>query len=495
MQCRVHRSPWTVIGTLLLATAELWAAASVSAAPLQLPSDELRLNIFEECRDIKKLIRQQTAAQTTINNALNNCRDRRSCYQFRIDDLNNSIDIIEEGITSLLTDYYDNCAVGLKPARSSWIQLAPTGPLPPKRWQHKSVYDARSNRMIMFGGKVPSNDYADDVWVLQGANGLYGTPTWIQVTPGTRGPLGRHDHTAVYDQRNNRMIVFGGHTSNDIFAADVWVLRNANGLAVGETIFGQGEVSTGALLRSARTAPSWVQLNPTGRPPVPREWHTAVYDASSNRMVVFGGTRGAGNTLNDVWVLRNANGLGESPVWEELHPTGEPPNARVGHTAIYDSASNRMVVFGGGSNGFLPPFFNDVWVLDHANGLGGDPAWVQLNPIATPPSEREDHTAIYDAARNQMVVFGGWRNVSFPGFYFNDVWILKNANGLGSASEWRQLTPAGTPPSARELATAVYDPASNRMIVFGGSDAPPSGPSDCGSGACTNDSWILTHVP
>jgi hypothetical protein len=193
MQCRVHRSPWTVIATLLLATAELWAAASVSAAPLQLLSDEFRLNIFEECRDIKKLIRQQTAAQTTINNALNNCRARRSCYQFRIDDLNNSIDIIEEDITSLLTDYYDNCAVGLKPARSSWIQLTPTGPLPPKRWEHKSVYDARSNRMIMFGGKIPANDYADDVWVLQGANGLHGNPSWIQLTPGGRRPMGRHD--------------------------------------------------------------------------------------------------------------------------------------------------------------------------------------------------------------------------------------------------------------------------------------------------------------
>jgi len=126
--------------------------------------------------------------------------------------------------------------------------------------------------MIMFGGKIPRNDYADDVWVLQGANGLYGTPAWIQLTPGTRGPLGRHDHTAVYDQRNNRMIVFGGHTAFG-FAADVWVLRNANGLAVGQDIFGQRGGLNGRLAPISLAVPSWVQLNPMGRRPAEREWH------------------------------------------------------------------------------------------------------------------------------------------------------------------------------------------------------------------------------
>jgi Kelch motif protein len=505
MRYGLARNPRTVTATLLLAVAGLLVAGLASAEPLQRLSAEAQLNMPNECQDLQKLIRKQAALQTHDQNALNNCRAHQSsCSQFRTDDLNNAIGLFDEEITSLLMDYYASCTVLDKPTelelcrrrgacreRSSWIQLAPTGPLPPKRWEHKAVYDARSNRMIMFGGKIPSNDYAEDVWVLQHANGLQGTPAWIQLTPGRRDPMGRHDHTAVYDQRNNRMIVFGGHTANGLFGADVWVLRNANGLEVGEIIFGQREVSTGALLRSARAAPSWVQLNPTGRPPAAREWHTAVYDAATNRMVVFGGIPGG----NDVWVLRNANGLGESPAWEKLHPMGALPPMRVGHTAIYDAASNRMVVFGGGGGGGLGPlFFNDVWVLEHANGLGGDPAWVQLNPTGTPPSEREDHTAIYNPAKNQMVVFGGWRSAGPDQFYFNDVWILKNANGLGDASEWVQFAPAGTPPSARELATAVYDRASNRMIVFGGSYAPFD-PPNCGSGACTNDVWVLTHVP
>src|SRR5713101_7930998 len=67
--------------------------------------------------------------------------------------------------------------LGLAACSVDWVQLAPTGTPPAKRWQHKSVYDAASNRMILFGGKIPPTDFASDVWVLQQANGR-GFPAW-----------------------------------------------------------------------------------------------------------------------------------------------------------------------------------------------------------------------------------------------------------------------------------------------------------------------------
>src|SRR6266852_5721358 len=328
-----------------------------------------------ECEDLKKLIKKQEATRIQDQKALNNCLAHQgSCSQFLIDDLNNSIGLLDEEIISLLMDY-TSCNVLQIPERSNWIPLAPEG-RPAKRWEHKSVYDAPSNRMIMFGGKIPSTDYADDVWVLQHANGLDGNPVWIQLRPEGRAPMGRHMHTAVYDPTNNRMIVFGGHA---------------------------------------------------------------------------GAAGAGGNFLADVWLLKNANGLGGTAAWVQLNPTGAPPARRAGHTVVYDAASNRMVLIGGGG-GQGPPFFNVVWVLEHANGLGGNPSWIQLNQTGTPPSVREDHTAIYDTAKNQMVVFGGWQTAGVNQFYFNDVWMLKNANGLGGIPEWGQFSPAGTPPSARELA-------------------------------------------
>ena len=40
--------------------------------------------------------------------------------------------------------------------------------------------------------------------------------------------------------------------------------------------------------------------------------------------------------------------------------------------------------------------------------------------------------------------------------------------GPVAAQSWTQLTPSGGPPAVRSQNSAVYDPATNQMIVFGG---------------------------
>src|SRR5947209_951037 len=94
---------------------------------------------------------------------------------------------------------------------------------------------------------------------------------------------------------------------------------------------------------------TWTQLAPSGAPPSPRGFHgaSAVYDPSSNRMIVFGGRDSSQNNLNDVWILTNANGMGGASAWINLLPANSPgaPASRSGHTAVYDAGSNRMIVF------------------------------------------------------------------------------------------------------------------------------------------------------
>jgi len=360
-------------------------------------------------------------------------------------------------------------AVLLGNCAHKWIELHPPAPLPAPRWQHRAAYEPASNRMIVFSGKIPAMEFSSDVWVLEHAMGLGGAPKWTELDVQGITPTARHMTSLVYDEANNRMIICGGHVdAAGAFSSDVWVLQHANGLG-------------GAAV--------WTQLNPSGTPPAHREWHTAVYDAGSNHMIVFGGLASGKGLVNDLWVLENANGLGGNAAWVRLMPNGAAPAPRAGHTAVYDPANNRMIVFGGGG-GSACPCKNDVWVLLHANGLGGAPEWVQLTPVGFPPIDREDHTAVYDVAANRMIVFGGWRTSGPNAFYFNDVWVLQNANGLGGGSEWVRLKTKKAPPSARELASAVYDSASRRMVVFGGSFAAV-GPPTCGSGACTNDLWLL----
>jgi len=91
-------------------------------------------------------------------------------------------------------------------------------------------------------------------------------------------------------------------------------------------------------------------------------------------MIVYAGNSDLGSVnpdldwvaYDDVWVLSNANGLGGTPVWSQLHPKGFQPVGRIGHTALYDAANNRMGIFGGFS---VESTFLSVWVLADANGL------------------------------------------------------------------------------------------------------------------------------
>jgi hypothetical protein len=90
---------------------------------------------------------------------------------------------------------------------------------------------------------------------------------------------------------------------------------------------------------------------------------TAVFDPASNRTIVFGGVNGDSVYFNDVLALTNANGLGGQTAgqWITLIANGAAgsPPARAGHSAVYDSVNNRMIIFGGCPIGSC---FNDVWV-------------------------------------------------------------------------------------------------------------------------------------
>ena len=348
-------------------------------------------------------------------------------------------------------------------AAQAWTQLAPTGGPPIARFVHSAVFNTVSNRMIVFGGiDGGSGCYAgqclNDVWVLTNADGSGGPSIWTQLSPIGGPPSARGLHAAVYDATNNRMVVFAGNPSIGFcnFAVnDVWVLTNADG--------------TGG-------TPVWSQLSPTGGPPWTGQGSGAAYDSATNSMIVFGGNTNCNAYSNAVWVLTNANGLGGTPVWTQQIPTGAAPAPRFVHSAVYNGANHRMIVFGGeNSLGLL----NDVWVLTNANGVG-TPVWTQLSPTGAPAPVRYLHTAVYDPATNRMVVFGGYN-----GSYANDTWVLSNADGTGGTPAWTQLSPTGTPPAARGAHSAIYNAANNRMVVFGGYFS---------TGALTNDVWVLTSA-
>jgi hypothetical protein len=333
----------------------------------------------------------------------------------------------------------------------AWTKLLSQFAPPPARSGSSAVMDVSDKRLTVFGGYSVSTGWLNRVWVLYNATGIDGAPDgppfWTEIFPIGTPPTSRTRHSAVYDSANNVMIAFGGFATGSTRRNDTWTLSNANGAGT----------------------PAWTQLAPSTFPPPRRDGHAAVYNASTNRMVVFGGEDASGLNLNDVWVLTEANGLGGAPQWIQLLPGGPLPSPRTESSATYDAATNRMIVsFGGGQS--------DVWVLIGADGTGPAPQWVQLTPTGGPPAGRYRHAAGYDPALNTLVVAGGTNPT--------DAWILENANGLGGAPAWKQLSPAGGPPSTRYRTAGAYDPGSGRLVLFGGENGP----------AYMNDVWVLTEA-
>ena len=278
-----------------------------------------------------------------------------------------------------------------------WITLlepgTPGGPSP--RGNHSAIYDAASDRMVVFGGTTGVQTFAGDVWALADASGEAAPSAWTQLRPREDGPGPRFAHSAVHQPTGDRMLVFGG-SAGAAPLDDVWVLEGATGVA--------GD-------------PAWTRLDPHGTRPA--LWgHSAVYDPACDAMTVFGGsTSPDGDTLsNAVWVLVGAGAADGKPAWSRLQ-VEDGPAPRVQPTAVLDAENDAMIVFGGvDPTGTV--FFDDLWIL---SGISTDaPAWNQIRPVGRAPAPRVAHTAVYDDASRRMIVYGGG---SDEGNFFS-IWVL-----------------------------------------------------------------------
>lgn len=304
-------------------------------------------------------------------------------------------------------------------AQGVWSELPPG-----ERWEHACAYDPDHQTMIVFGGLT--NEGSSDTQTYSLAVDASGIAHWRALATTGGPPPSRSAATMVYDSNSQRMILFGGFGAG--YLNDVWAL-DVNTLV-------------------------WTELLPTGTPPSPRGFHTAIYDAANVRMVMFGGFGGA--DLNDTWVL-SLIGAG---AWAPLVTVGGPPSARSSHSAIFDGGG-RMYVFGGSSGG------NDTWRLTLPTAT-----WSLVATSGGPPPARYAHVALHDQTNARMVIHGG-------NTFLNDVWSLSL-----TTFAWSQVNTFPSPevgfPSGRYFHSVIYDAANQRMLMYGGSESSILG-----------DTWLL----
>jgi hypothetical protein len=93
--------------------------------------------------------------------------------------------------------------------------------------------------------------------------------------------------------------------------------------------------------------------------------------------------------------------------WAPKFPATIPP-ARSSHAMAYDAARGQVVLFGGlGANNNA---LSDTWVWDGSN-------WTQKSPANNVPA-RSNHAMAYDSLHQQIVLFGGAN-----GAQLSDTWV------------------------------------------------------------------------
>ena len=315
-------------------------------------------------------------------------------------------------------------------AAQSWVNLTPgAGPAPSARRNASAILDPIENRMVIFGGTTAGTaSVLNDVWGFD-----LDTNSWINLTPAAGPPLPapRLFPASVYDPFGQQMIMWSGQGPG-IFFNDVWAFDlNAN---------------------------AWSQFTPSGGPPNIRYGVGYTFDPVARDLVTFAGFTNLGR-FHDVWRFND-----QSDSWTNVSP-GSGPGERCLHAACYDAQGHRMIMYAGQNNSGA---LDDLWALD----LDTD-TWTQLTP-AVKPSGRFFASMVYDAANHRATVFGGQTTLALV----NEMWVFDLWT-----NKWTQLSPTGTPPTARFGSAGVYDAANDRMIVFGGND-----------GAVRNDVWAIRDL-
>jgi hypothetical protein len=302
------------------------------------------------------------------------------------------------------------------------------------------VYDSDNHLVVAYGGRDKHvNKTSDPSDALRVFDVAHEGGQWVDVSGRVKGlaPGEIFGSAAVYWPTRRQVVLFGGSGNKGLVVLDM---------------------SRG--LRNMR----WIRPSLPGAEAA-RSSHSAVYAPELDTMLVFGGTRGntadGSLTLDDVVAVTPS---GSGFLARQLVIRGERPPARYDHSAVYDPANRRMIVFGG-QRSRREAAYDDVWALDMREP--GYPTWVQLGAgdrEVSGPGRRAAHSAVYDPLRQQMVVYGG------KGPSAKDLWVLPLADPSAGLS-WERTVAGDVPgaPGAPSDHGAVWVPDQDCLIVYGGS--------------------------
>lgn len=328
------------------------------------------------------------------------------------------------------------------------------------------AYDSKRRRILTFGGYYASGgggivSYSNELrW--KSIDSLGSTALINAENP----PRPTYRASMIYDSKRDRVVIYGGMHSSEIWECDL------------------------------SATPAWRRLEDGP----PRAGHRAIYDPIGDRMLAFGGESTAG-----FWSL--AFGAAPPPVPEI------PGDAVQAINAVFDPRSRRLIAQGGyrviGPSQYLP--INRVWGIS----LEDPTHWTDLAPHAMPPATPSDEWAVaHDVGRDLtwVIAWPSDTKCELWAFHPGGKWTHEPVEGAvkrtkssltldrkrdrllmyggrsasGAQAEvlelrlsepgprsWRRVEPAGPIPEGRFAHGAVFDSLGDRLIVHQGNDGAP----------------------
>jgi MYXO-CTERM domain-containing protein len=294
-------------------------------------------------------------------------------------------------------------------------------------------------------GKVPGTEVA--VWQKLGS---------------TTTPDARYLQAATFDSARKMVVMFGGTN-----------LSPNTGMAVPNQETWEWSTATG----------KWANRTGAGSTPDARSGAAMAYDSKRAKVILFGGRAGSGYNYEDTWEWDPSTGL-----WTDVTNAGSHPSGRSQAGMVYEASTGKILLFGGGrsdANSYdatgAVVSLADSWELDPATHV-----WTQLTTTAA-PTARHDFGMVWDSTRNKAVLFGGMQidMSGVTGIPKQDSWEWDP-----STATWSERTSQGSKPAARYAHAMAYDGKRAKVVVFGGFDIATGGSlSDVWDWEPTTGAW------
>jgi len=221
-----------------------------------------------------------------------------------------------------------------------WTKMSPAES-PGSLLGPRMVYDAQSDRTILFGGwDMGTDDASDalDTWAYD-----YEADTWTNLDPAGDPPEGNNFFVMSYDAGADRVLAYKR-------GYDRKALKPVY-------IVGVYDYETN----------TWEQRE-TAQSPESYDYSAMVYDPKSGLNILFGGVDRAEEPYQATWGYDYVTNT-----WKRM-AMRNPPSARGWHAMAYHEGLGAIVLFGGGPS--RDEFTDEMWVLDTSVG-----AWEQIETV------------------------------------------------------------------------------------------------------------------